>query len=310
MNRRLNKLVKEYEKFLDGIIDLSNEINYFDFVRSNIFHNFKNETINDIKSLVDDEVYKLFRVKNYKICKEFYDDLFSSFNVLSINFDDDSVCFDGNGLIDYEKVRCLVGDNKPDVLLVGSYCYPRFIDYKKLGDIAVLNGCKLVVDISNIFDLVVNGYVSSPFLFADLVVCNLNYLDNYFIISDREILEWDFSCNDLINVGYWLTEISDDAYKLKVNGIIDNCRLLVNYLVNNGVRLLTDGSDNGIIFIDKINFKNSVNDTFNLLYKNGILVSENNNGIVLNVRNESFKGLSSDAICDIGKIIVKLIKEE
>lgn len=306
MNRRLNKLIKDYEKFSSSIVNLSNDINYFDSFR--FYLNLKNDTIWDIKSFVDDEVYKLFRSKNYGICNNFYSDLFQSYKVMSINFDGDSISFDG--LIDYELVRDMVISDKPDILLIGSCCYPRFIDYKRLSDIAVNNGCKFLVDISNIFDLVINGYVDSPFLYADGVVCKLNYLDKFFIISNSYIEEWNFDNNDLINLACWLTGLDDDSYKFCVDNIVNNMKVMVKCLVDNGIKLVTDGADNGIILIDKINFKNSVKDTINLLYKNGILVSENNSGIVLNLRNESFKGKFGEEFCDIGCKISKLIKEE
>ena len=76
---------------------------------------------------------------------------------------------DKTGHLDYESIRNIALEEKPDVLLAGYSSYPYAIDFKKLGDIAKEVGAYLMVDMAHIAGLIAAGEHMSPFPYADVV---------------------------------------------------------------------------------------------------------------------------------------------
>jgi glycine hydroxymethyltransferase len=73
------------------------------------------------------------------------------------------------GYIDYNEVRRLALDHKPQMILVGASAYSRIIDFKRFSDIAKEVGAYLVADIAHIAGLVAAGLHPSPVSYADFV---------------------------------------------------------------------------------------------------------------------------------------------
>ena len=76
---------------------------------------------------------------------------------------------DKTGHLDYESIRRIALEEKPNVLLAGYSSYPYAIDFKKLGDIAKEVGAYLMVDMAHIAGLIAAGEHMSPFPYADVV---------------------------------------------------------------------------------------------------------------------------------------------
>src|SRR5690606_24515872 len=71
--------------------------------------------------------------------------------------------------IDYEEVRKLALEHRPKLLVVGASAYPRFIDFKRMKEIADEVGCPMMVDMAHIAGLVATGHHPSPIPYADFV---------------------------------------------------------------------------------------------------------------------------------------------
>lgn len=76
---------------------------------------------------------------------------------------------DKNGHLDYEAVRKIALEEKPDLLLAGYSSYPYAIDFKRLKEIADEAGCKFMVDMAHIAGLVAGGVHQNPCHYADVV---------------------------------------------------------------------------------------------------------------------------------------------
>jgi glycine hydroxymethyltransferase len=72
-------------------------------------------------------------------------------------------------LIDYDEVEILAEQSKPKMIVAGASAYSRFIDFKKLSDIAKRHNALLMVDMAHIAGLVAAGVHPSPIPFADVV---------------------------------------------------------------------------------------------------------------------------------------------
>ncbi|MEG1463030.1 MAG: serine hydroxymethyltransferase, partial [Anaerorhabdus sp.] len=72
-------------------------------------------------------------------------------------------------MIDYEDVRRIANEVKPQMIVCGASAYPREIDFKKFREIADSVGAKLMVDMAHIAGLVATGLHQNPMHYADVV---------------------------------------------------------------------------------------------------------------------------------------------
>ena len=318
MNRRLSKLIKEYEKYQDKVIDLSCNSAYLtkDTLKDltqNIYLNIKNKQYQDIEDLLKYTISSLFK---YKYIKNYNEKDFLNQNIFYLNYsnDDDYIVSPDRGLIDYEKLQKLIISKNPKYIFVGSTYYTRFIDYKKIKEIANLISAKLIVDISNISGLILTNKVSSPFEYASYIICSLNKQlqgPNKTILLSNEELIYDLSIIDTINTLNALLNVTTDEYKELINNCLINTKELEKSLEEENILLLSLGTDNNLLIINtEINYQIKCKDAFNLLLKNDIIVKENNLGIVLNTSNMTFKGYTPNDFYLLGKKINKILKEK
>ena len=317
MNRRLSKLIKEYEKYQDSVIDLSCNNAYLTKdnlkdLTQNIYLNIKNKPYQDIEDLLKYTINILFKCKYIKI---FNENDFLNQNIFYLNYsnNDDYIVSPDRGLIDYEKLQKLIISKNPKYIFVGSTYYTRFIDYKKIKEIANLISAKLIVDISNISGLILTNHVPSPFEYADYIICTLNKQlqgPNKTILLSNEELIYDLSIIDTINTLNTLLNVTTDEYKELINNCLINTKELQKSLEEENIFLLSLGTDNNLLIINtEINYQIKCKDAFNLLLKNDIIVKENNLGIILNTSNMTFKGYTPNDFYLLGKKINKILKE-
>lgn len=317
MNRRLSKLIKEYEKYQDSVIDLSCNNAYLTKdnlkdLTQNIYLNIKNKPYQDIEDLLKYTINILFKCKYIKI---FNENDFLNQNIFYLNYsnNDDYIVSPDRGLIDYEKLQKLIISKNPKYIFVGSTYYTRFIDYKKIKEIANLISAKLIVDISNISGLILTNHVPSPFEYADYIICSLNKQvqgPNKTILLSNEELIYDLSIIDTINTLNALLNVTTDEYKELINNCLINTKELQKSLEEENISLLSLGTDNNLLIINtEINYQIKCKDAFNLLLKNDIIVKENNLGIILNTSNMTFKGYTPNDFYLLGKKINKILKE-
>lgn len=76
---------------------------------------------------------------------------------------------DKNGHLDYEGIKQIILEEKPDLLLAGFSAYPYKIDFELLGKIAKETGILFMVDMAHIAGLVAGGKHQNPVPYADLV---------------------------------------------------------------------------------------------------------------------------------------------
>ena len=67
------------------------------------------------------------------------------------------------GEIDYEEIRRLALEHRPNIILAGFSAYPRELDYAKFAEIGREVGAMLMADMSHIAGLIVGGQANNPF---------------------------------------------------------------------------------------------------------------------------------------------------
>lgn len=71
--------------------------------------------------------------------------------------------------IDYDELRRIALDCKPQMIVAGASAYSRTLDFEKFSAIAKEVGALLMVDMAHIAGLVAAGYHPSPVPYADVV---------------------------------------------------------------------------------------------------------------------------------------------
>ncbi|MBR4377515.1 MAG: serine hydroxymethyltransferase [Bacilli bacterium] len=74
-----------------------------------------------------------------------------------------------NGKLDYELLRKVALEEKPNLILAGFSAYPYIIDFKRIKDICDEVGCLFMVDMAHIAGLVAAGVHPNPVEYADVV---------------------------------------------------------------------------------------------------------------------------------------------
>lgn len=252
------------------------------------------------------------------------------YEVVSYNVDNDSE------VIDYDKVREIALKEKPKMIIAGASAYPREINFKKFKDIALEVGAYLMVDMAHIAGLVATGLHMSPIPYADIVTSTthktLRGPRGGMILTNREdIIK---KINKVVFPGvqggplmhviaakaqcfYEALQPEFKEYQLQV---IKNIKTLEKVLKEEGIRLVSNGTDNHLLLLD---VKNSVGITGKkaeeVLDKINITVNKNTipndlespmvtSGIRIGSPAMTTRGFKEEEFAILGKIICKCLK--
>lgn len=252
------------------------------------------------------------------------------YEVVSYNVDNDSE------VIDYDKVREIALKEKPKMIIAGASAYPREINFKKFKDIALEVGAYLMVDMAHIAGLVATGLHMSPIPYADIVTSTthktLRGPRGGIILTNREdIIK---KINKVVFPGvqggplmhviaakaqcfYEALQPEFKEYQLQV---IKNIKTLEKVLKEEGIRLVSNGTDNHLLLLD---VKNSVGITGKkaeeVLDKINITVNKNTipndlespmvtSGIRIGSPAMTTRGFKEEEFAILGKIICKCLK--
>ena len=252
------------------------------------------------------------------------------YEVVSYNVDNDSE------VIDYDKVREIALKEKPKMIIAGASAYSREIDFKKFKDIALEVGAYLMVDMAHIAGLVATGLHMSPIPYADIITSTthktLRGPRGGMILTNREdIIK---KINKVVFPGvqggplmhviaakaqcfYEALQPEFKEYQLQV---IKNIKTLEKVLKEEGIRLVSNGTDNHLLLLD---VKNSVGITGKkaeeVLDKINITVNKNTipndlespmvtSGIRIGSPAMTTRGFKEEEFAILGKIICKCLK--
>jgi len=236
--------------------------------------------------------------------------------------------------IDYGKLRELALDNKPKMIIAGASAYPRIIDFKKFRDIADEVGCYLMVDMAHIAGLVAVGLHPSPIPFADFVTTTthktLRGPRGGVILAKAE---YGKALNSAIFPGIQggplehviaakavaFKEALSEEFKDYQRQVVFNAAALANTLKNNGLSLVSGGTDNHLILIDFRKSEMTGKQAEALLDEVGITVNKNKipfderlpfvtSGIRIGTPAVTTRGMKEGEMVKIGELIVEIIQ--
>lgn len=187
-------------------------------------------------------------------------------------------------LLDMEAIRRMAIEERPKIIVSGATAYPRKIDFKWFHEIAEEVGAYSLADISHIAGLVIGKVHSSPFPFTDVVMstthktlrgprgaiimskkidrlANLDGLDekerklfsNLGLKIDRAVFPGlQGGPHDHIIAGKAIAfkEAMSPDFTRYAEQIVRNAKALAESLMNNGIKLVTNGTDNHLLLMD------------------------------------------------------------
>ena len=167
--------------------------------------------------------------------------------------------------INYEELRRIALEVKPKLIVAGASAYPREINFKKFREIADEAGAYLMVDMAHIAGLVAAGLHMSPVPYAHFVTSTthktLRGPRGGIILCKQEFAK-DLDRNvfpgiqggPLMHVIAGKAVCFGEALKPEFTDyarqIIANCQALCEALQQEGLRIVTGGTDNHLILAD------------------------------------------------------------
>ena len=242
------------------------------------------------------------------------------------------------GEINYDEVKQIALEEKPNLIVAGASAYSKIIDFKKFKEIADAIGAYLMVDMAHIAGLVAADLHSNPCEYADVVTMTTHKTlrgprGGTILTNNEEIAK---KINSAVFPGLQggplmhiiaakaiaFEEAMTDEYKNYQSQIIKNAKALCQTLIDEGFKIISGLTDNHLMLVDVKNsigisgkeaeaILEEINITCN---KNMIPYDEEKPTITSGIRIGSpamtSRGLKEEDFIQIGKIISKALKNK
>ncbi|KAG9279933.1 serine hydroxymethyltransferase, cytosolic [Astyanax mexicanus] len=184
------------------------------------------------------------------------------------------------GYIDYDRLEENARLFHPKLIIAGTSCYSRNLDYSRLRKIADENGAYLLADMAHISGLVAAGVIPSPFEYCDIVSTTTHktlrgcrsgvifFRKGVRSVDTKTGKETLYNLESLINqavfpglqggphnhaiagVAVALKQAMTPEFKAYQLQVLANCKALAAALVEKGYKIVTGGSDTHLILVD------------------------------------------------------------
>jgi glycine hydroxymethyltransferase len=236
--------------------------------------------------------------------------------------------------IDFPEIEKLAKQHKPKLILAGYTAYPRIIDFERFRRIADSVGAKLMVDMAHIAGLVAAGLHPTPVPYADivtttthktmrgtsggLILCKAQYAK----AIDRAVFpqaQGKALMHAVAAKAVTLYEAMQPSFVAYQKAILENASALAAGLQNEGLRLVSGGTDNHLILVDLTTTGVTGSRAAKVLDTAGIVCNKNEvpfdkrppavtSGIRLGTPAVTSRGFGKEEMKRIAALIVKVIK--
>lgn len=237
--------------------------------------------------------------------------------------------------IDYERAMQAAGECKPKLIIAGASAYPRFIDFKKMREIADEVGAYLMVDMAHIGGLVAAGVHPSPVPYADVVTSTTHKTlrgPRGAIILCKDELKKKINSGvfpgtqggPLMHIiagkAVCFKEAMSEEFRTYQKQVVKNAAVLADTLSKGGIRLVSGGTDNHLMLADTMTLGRTGMEVQELLDMAHITANKNaipfdtqpvklTSGMRFGTPAVTTRGMKEAEMVEIGGMIVRLIKE-
>ncbi|MBE5769157.1 MAG: serine hydroxymethyltransferase [Clostridiales bacterium] len=251
------------------------------------------------------------------------------FNFVPYGVDSQTEC------INYDEVARLAKECQPRMIVAGASAYPRIIDFARLREIADSVGAYLMVDMAHIAGLVAAGEHPSPVPYADfvtttthktlrgprggMILCRKEYaqaIDKAIFPGTQGGPLEHIIAAKAVCFGEALTE----EFKAYQRQIILNAKALEAALKEEGIRMVSGGTDNHLLLLDLSGMEMTGKRLEALLEDANITVNKNTvpnetrspfvtSGIRIGTPAVTTRGLKEEHMVLVARWIARVIRE-
>ena len=171
-------------------------------------------------------------------------------------------------LLDYDKIMKQAKEHKPKMILSGLTAYPRKIDFKAFKEICDEVGAYHFADIAHIAGLCATGVHQNPIPYCDVVSTTTHKTlrgprgamimckEKHAQAIDKAVFPGlQGGPHDHVNAAKAVAfkEALQPDYKKYCGQIVKNAKALADSLMDNGLELVTGGTDNHLMVIKLVN---------------------------------------------------------
>jgi len=239
--------------------------------------------------------------------------------------------------IDYDELQRKAEEAKPKMIVCGASAYPRTIDFQRIGEIAKSVGAIVMADIAHIAGLVAVGLHPSPVPHCEFVTTTTHKTlrgPRGGLILCREEFAKDINKavfpgvqgGPLVHIiaakAVAFGEALRADFKTYQQQILGNAQALADELKTQGMRLVSDGTDNHLILIDV--FENGkgitgkeaekILDAVHITVNKNTIPFDTNSpfvasGVRIGTPALSTRGMKEAEMREIGQMIASIIRE-
>lgn len=236
--------------------------------------------------------------------------------------------------LDFDLIRELAKEHKPNIIVAGYSAYPRIIEWDKFKEIADEIGAYFMADIAHIAGLVAAGVHPSPIPYADFVTTTTHKTlrgprGGIIMCKEEHAKKLDKAVFPGAQGGPLMHVIAAKAVALKEalteefreyqRQIVKNAKALAESLMEEGLRLVTGGTDNHLMLVDLRPFNLTGDVAEKALEKAGITVNKNTipfdpqkptvtSGIRIGTPAVTTRGMKEEEMKRIGKLIARVLR--
>ena len=237
--------------------------------------------------------------------------------------------------IDYDAMARKAEEVKPKLIIGGASAYPRFIDYKRMREIADSVGAWLMIDIAHVAGLIAGGVHPSPVPYAHVVTTTTHKTmrgpRGALILCTEELGKKIDSAvfpgsqgGPLMHViaakAVALNEALKPEYRIYQQQVVKNAAALAAALQEEGIRLVTGGTDNHLMLADVHSCGRTGREVQELLDRANITANKNSipfdtlsvketSGMRFGSPASTTRGMKEAEMQQIGRLIARLIRE-
>lgn len=236
--------------------------------------------------------------------------------------------------IDYDAVLARAKEVKPKMIVAGASAYPRVIDFKKFREIADEVGAYLMVDMAHLAGLIAAGLHPDPVPHAHFVTTTTHktlrgprggmiLCKEEFAKQVDKLIFPGIQGGPLMHViaakAVAFKEALEPSFKEYGQNIIRNAKRFGEALQAEGIRLVSDGTDNHLLLLDVRGLNLSGKDAEKALDEVGITTNKNTipfdpespfitSGVRVGTAAVTTRGFGEEEMVEIAKIIAMTLK--
>jgi glycine hydroxymethyltransferase len=175
---------------------------------------------------------------------------------------------DENGRIDFDELMKMAKEHKPKIVMCGYTSYPRDYDYADFKKVADEVGALTFADVAHIGGLIAAGVMRNPFDYgfdvvsttthkslrgprAGMILCKKQFAE----AIDKSVfpgLQGGPHMQTIAAIAVALGKALQPEFKEYGKQILKNAKILAQTLMENGAKLVTNGTDNHMMVMNTV----------------------------------------------------------